>query len=388
MYNNIGTNKKNKCFGCGACANICPKDAITLCEDEKGFLYPNIDKEKCIDCGKCKKVCYFYDKNKIINKPLHFYAVKHKNEKIRKVSTSGGAFTALAEHIINNNGVVYGATYDKDMVVFHERIDTVNGLNKLRGSKYVQSKIDYCFSKIERDLKDGLTVLFTGTPCQAAAIKLYFKDRYQKLILCDIVCHGTPSPKTFRDHINFCEQKTKKKIIDYQFRIKDYGWHSTNHIERIKYKGGKNDSKTALSQSFKYLFYSCKTLRDSCFECPFANVDRVADITIGDFWGIEKYYKEFDDNTGISLMIINTPKGADVFEKINTIVDYIETDKEKSLQHNLIKPTNKPKGVEQFWQEYNVKGYRFILKKYTPYGIKNRCAYYVKNIIKKIIGRK
>ena len=387
--NNVTITKKEKCFGCGACINICPVKAIVMKEDEKGFNYPQIDKSKCIHCGACVKTCPY--NNLTINSDLkkHFYAVKIKDDNIRKISTSGGAFYGMASEIINNNGVVYGALYNKNLAVVHNRITKIEDITKMMGSKYVQSSTENIFGNVKKDVEAGKKVLFTGTPCQIAAIKSFLKKDYSNLILCDIICHGVPSPKTFKDHLSYIEEKRKKNIKNYLFRIKDNGWHSTNHLEKIVYEDESIDSSSILSQSFKYFFYSCKTFRDSCFECPFSNVEhRLSDLTIGDFWGIEKNYPSFDDDLGISLCIIHTKKGMKFFDDIKNKYHIIETEKDKSLQENLIKPTDRPENIEQFWKEYNEKGYDYVLKKYTPYGFKNSIIYSIKKLIKKIINRK
>lgn len=387
--NNVTITKKEKCFGCGACINICPVKAIVMKEDEKGFNYPQIDESKCIHCGACVKACPY--NNLTINSDLkkHFYAVKIKDDNIRKISTSGGAFYGMASEIINNNGVVYGALYNKNLAVVHNRITKIEDITKMMGSKYVQSSTENIFGNVKKDVEAGKKVLFTGTPCQIAAIKSFLKKDYSNLILCDIICHGVPSPKTFKDHLSYIEEKRKKNIKNYLFRIKDNGWHSTNHLEKIVYEDESIDSSSILSQSFKYFFYSCKTFRDSCFECPFSNVEhRLSDLTIGDFWGIEKNYPSFDDDLGISLCIIHNKKGMKFFDGIKNKYHIIETEKDKSLQENLIKPTDRPENIEQFWKEYNEKGYDYVLKKYTPYGFKNSIIYSIKKLIKKIINRK
>ena len=389
IKNNISLTKKVNCFGCGACKNICPVNAIIMKEDEKGFEYPVVDKNKCINCGACIKICPYHNRFNEEKSKKSFYALKIKDENIRKNSTSGGAFYGIASEIINNKGVVYGAVYDKDLNVVHDRITKIDDIEKMMGSKYVQSRIVDIFDKIKKDLESGKKVLFTGTPCQIAAIKRFLKKDYSNLLLCDIICHGVPSPKTFKDHISYVENNRKKIIQNYKFRTKEKGWHSTNHLEKIIFADGTDDSSSILSQSFKYFFYSCKTFRDSCFECPFSNVDcRLSDFTIGDFWGIEKNYPEFDDDFGVSLCIIHTKKGKDMFNIIKDKYYFIETDRDKSLQENLIKPTNKPDGINQFWKDYNQKGYEYALKKYTPYGFKNSIVYRIKNIVKKIINRK
>ena len=387
--NNISLVKKEHCFGCGACKNICPVKAIVMKDDEKGFKYPVVDEDKCINCGACIKSCPYRNQDLNKNYKKHFYALKLKDDSIRKISTSGGAFYGIASEIINNSGVVYGAMYDNNLNVVHDRITKIEDIKKMMGSKYVQSNIEDVFGKIKKDLESNKKVLFTGTPCQIAAVKSFLKKDYSNLILCDIICHGVPSPKTFKDHISFVENKKKKNIKNYMFRTKEKGWHSTNHLEKIVYDDKTSDSSSILSQSFKYFFYSCKTFRNSCFVCGFSNVDcRLSDITIGDFWGIEKNYSEFDDDLGVSLCIIHTDKGMEMFDSIKNKFYFIETERSESLQENLIKPTNKPNGINQFWKNYNEMGYEYALKKYTPYGFKNSVIYRIKNIVKKIINRK
>ncbi|MDD2391373.1 MAG: Coenzyme F420 hydrogenase/dehydrogenase, beta subunit C-terminal domain [Bacilli bacterium] len=390
--------RKEECCGCTACMNICPTKAIKMVEDEEGFLYPKIDQALCINCGKCRKVCPFQNEINISNKLSKptVYAVKHNKESVRMKSSSGGVFTAISDYVLNNGGVVYGAAFDENFNVIHKKAETSEECNKFRGSKYVQSDLSNVYKQIKDLLKSDRQVLFSGTPCQTAGLKSFLtnsRTNTDNLIINDIVCHGTPSPKIWLDYIDFIEKGNKLK--SYSFRFKERGWHGYNIM--AEYKNGKRKINTKELKIFTNLFSSDLLLRPSCHNCKFANIDRKSDITIGDFWGIEKTMPGIDDNKGISLALVNTVKGEQVFEKIKENIDFWENKIEDSLQPNLISPTKKPLKREVFWEYYYKNGFLFIAKKYGGYNfksyMKSKIRYVLQktgtfNLIKSILGKK
>lgn len=379
--------RKEQCCGCMACEKNCPAKAIKIQKDEEGFWYPIIDSELCINCKLCKKICMFQHEAPKHNKVNFVYAVKNKNESIRNKSTSGGFNMGLAMYIIKNNGVVYGAAINNNLEVKHIRITDIDNLKKIYGSKYVQSNIEDVFGLISQDLKENKEVLFTGTPCQVDAIKSFLNNKgitLDKLITCDIICHGVPSNKIFMEHIKFLERMYDKKIVSYQFRTKDYGW--IGHNEKAIFEDGTStsDFKNRYMNIYKELYGSLNIIRPSCYECPYASNNRVGDITMGDFWGIEKINKDFFDNNGISFIKINTKKGENVFNQIKQNFDYINNEIENCKNPQLKGPTLKPKNREIFWREYHSKGYKYVKKKYTTYGIFKRVKVKTYRLLKKI----
>jgi len=378
--------KKQDCCGCTACKTICPKQAITMQPDEEGFLYPQIHQELCAECGLCKKVCAFqngYDTVCNLELP-EVYAVKHKSDDVRYVSSSGGMFTVLSDEILFNGGVVYGVDFDENMVACHQRAESKTQRNKFRGSKYVQSDVRQAFKDVNVDLKTGKQVLFTGTPCQVAGLKEYLIQigtDINNLLLCDNVCHGTPSPLIFSDYLRFCETKREKKIVNYFCRSKINGWHS--HTEKTVYANGQEDYKSILSQLYKEIFHSHIALRPSCHNCKYTNLKRPSDITIADFWGIEKTMPEFDDNKGISLVLLNTAKGQEIFEKVKDGIVFTQSNMADCLQPNLKEPTKPSSKREMFWLDYQENGFEYVVKKYGGYGAKGS----IKRVIIKLLRK-
>lgn len=375
--------KKNNCCGCTACKYICPADAIEMMPDREGFLYPEINQELCIDCGLCRKVCAFqngYDRSDNIQFP-GVYAVKHKNEDVRISSTSGGAFTAISDHILENGGVVFGVAFDDNMNVMHMAAKSKSERNKFKGSKYVQSNLNDVYKKTAQLITEGVQVLFTGTPCQTAGLKHFLaKMDTKNLVLCDIVCHGVPSPLMWREHIKHIQKKRNSKVASYYCRHKVNGWHT--HTEVIIFENGKKEYKSVLSQIHKRLFYSNNILRPACYNCRYTNFERPSDITIADFWGIEKIMPEIDDNKGVSLVLVNTEKGKQIFNSLNTVYKW-ESNVDDCLQPNLIAPTKKPFSREQFWQDYYQNGFEFVAKKYAGYSLIKTIKSKLKIVLKK-----
>lgn len=378
--------KKEDCCGCTACQHICTTKAIDMVPDEEGFLYPLINQNFCVDCGFCKKICAFsngYDKSGNFIQPK-VYAIKHIDDNIRMNSTSGGAFTAISDYILENNGVVYGAAFDENMNVIHQIAKNEEERNALRGSKYVQSDLKSTYSEIKVLLTNNKLVLFTGTPCQTAGLRSYLGDlNTENLILCDIVCHGTPSPLMWREHIKRLEKKENSKMIEYHFRSKIKGWH--NHIEMAIYENGRISYKDDLTQEHRALFYSHNILRPSCHVCKYTNLQRPSDITIADFWGIEKVMPDFDDNKGISLILVNTIRGDKLFKNINNRLIYRESNAIDciSMQAQLQHPPKPCKSRNVFWKDYHLKGYEFVVKKYGGFSLKSRAKNCTKLALRK-----
>lgn len=369
--------KKQDCCGCTACTNICPTQAITMQPDEEGFLYPVINGSLCVNCGVCTSVCPLQSLINIeehLTEPLVF-AVKHPSEDVRMSSSSGGAFTAISDKIIENNSsyTIYGAVFDKidNFTVKHKGAYTTNGREEFKGSKYVQSNLGDIFKAVSQDLKQGKIVLFTGTPCQTAGLNNYLKKAVSKgkkgpaknLILVDLICHGVTSPLLWTQYVDFIQKKYGSKLQDYTFRLKEIGWRGYN--VRTVFENGISKVNTRDIKIYAQLFSSGLALRPACYECKFANMSRPSDITIGDFWGIEKCLLEMDDNKGVSLVLINTEKGKQLFELMKTNVYYKSSSAQDCLQHNLKSPTNRPSKRDLFWRMYNKIGFRYIILRFN-----------------------
>ena len=313
---------KEKCCGCSACANICPAGAISMRADDEGFLYPSVESDKCTHCHLCVDTCPSLSKPKNENspKPLCF-AAWAKDDTIRKTSSSGGVFSLVATEILTENGVVCGAAFDENAHLRHILIDNEKDLYKLRGSKYVQSEIGSVFKDIRKLLKEGRKVLFCGTPCQGAGLRAFLKQNYDNLFVADVVCHGAPSPKVFARYL--CDTLGENaSFSEIAFRDKCNGWKQltlcirNQEEELLKEKAGEN--------SYMNGFLGNLYLRPSCSECPYTTCQRIGDITLGDFWGIQNFKKKLDDDKGTSLLLINNRKGRELLEKIKPLLKVCE----------------------------------------------------------------
>ncbi|MDY3929413.1 MAG: Coenzyme F420 hydrogenase/dehydrogenase, beta subunit C-terminal domain [Clostridia bacterium] len=325
---------KSQCNGCGVCKEICPIKAISLEKDEEGFLYPKIYKDKCIKCGICLKRCPVVNHNEIKKnrEMLRAYAAKTTNEQIRKNSSSGGVFTEIATNIINSNGIVFGAAFDEKFHVRHVGIDNIDELNKLMGSKYVQSEIGTAYTKAKEYLDTGRLVLFTGTPCQIGGLYSFLNKEYDNLYVQDIICHGVPSPMVWQKYIEFRETKSKSKTQKVFFRYKKYGWKT--FAVQFVFKNCKEYVQKAYEDLYMGSYLRNLCLRPSCHNCSFKTKKRDSDITLADFWGIEKVYPEIDDNKGTSLVIINSTKGCELFDCIKKRLNWHEVDFEQAIKYN------------------------------------------------------
>lgn len=361
----IEVKEKDKCCGCYACYNICPQNAIEMKEDEKGFKYPYIDKEKCVSCGLCERVCPILNKSKINNEPKA-YACINKNDHIRSESSSGGIFTLLAENILSKSGVVFGAAFDEDINVKHYMIEKQEDLYKFRGSKYVQSQIGDAYKLAKSKLDEDKYVLFTGTPCQIEGLKSYLRKNYDKLYTQDIVCHGVPSPLVWDKYKKNIENKYKDRIVEFNFRNKEKSWKS--YDLSIKFASGKNIDEKASNNLYMKAFLKDICLRDSCYNCTFKSMNRIADITLADFWGIQKVKPDFDDDKGTSLVVINSKKGKELFESIKSNIRYEEVNIHEAIKYNpsMIKFVPLPNTRETFFRDIHDIDIENAIKKNLP----------------------
>ena len=337
--------KKELCTGCTACQSVCTKACISMQEDELGHLYAQIDETKCIDCGACRKLCPSL--NPVSGaKPSKAYAAISKDVTEYKTSTSGGAAAVLSKHIVENGGVVYGCTGTNGMDNCHVRIDNVADLHKLKGSKYVQSEIGSSYEKAKKHLKEGKKVLFSGTPCQIAGLRKFLRKDYNTLLTVEVVCHGAPAPLVWRTYLNKEIAKCGKDLSGVEginFRDKLTGWKTYS----LSVKLSENIVSASLSKDNDYMraFLSNLSLRHSCYNCPAKSGKSGADITIGDFWGIENVRPELDDDKGLSLVMVNSPKGMTSLKTLNcefVPVGFDEAVKGNSAYYQSVsKPVNR-----------------------------------------------
>ncbi len=311
MKENIKIVEKKSCCGCGACANRCPVDAIRMEWDEEGFYYPKVDETACIYCGKCTAACPALNPRSVNDKEPDCYAA-YADDEIRAVSSSGGIFTLAAEEILDQGGVVAGAAFDEKFRVAHILVDNKKELGRLRSSKYVQSTTDFVYREVEKYLKEGRQVLFTGCGCQVGGLYGFLGKDYDNLFTIDLMCHGGPSPKVFQKYL---EEVHKGKQVTYvSFRDKDYfGW-STEMT--VKYADGGIYRKRRGEDPYYRAFLPCLSVRPHCQICFYSRLPRQADMTLADFWGVQKYNPAYTDGKGTSILVTNNQKGRDMLEKI------------------------------------------------------------------------
>lgn len=352
---------KKDCCGCHACASICAHRAITMQADAEGFLYPVVNKDACTDCGLCEQVC------PVINQssptlPLKVYAAQSYDEDLRRQSSSGGIFTLLAEAVIREGGVVFGAKFDKEWNVIHAWTEAIDGLAAFRGSKYVQSTIGNTYKEAKDFLLQGRKVLFTGTPCQIAGLKRFLRKDYDNLLTADVICHGVPSPLVWQKYLD--EMRAKGEITAISFRDKTHGW--AQYAFRLSYiPTGATTTTNSKEQTlllprseniFMRGFLSDLYLRPSCHACPARSGKSSSDITLGDFWGIQHVYPKLNDNQGHNAVLIRSIKGQAFYDKMNIV--NVESDYDCLLPENPSLEYN-PKHTRyarRFWREFAKKG--------------------------------
>ena len=320
MY--LVTNEKTECCGCRACSEICPRACISFIDDEEGFSYPHIDTIQCIKCHLCEKVCPIYYNNFNEEPDGCVYVGKHNSENVIFNSSSGGAFTAIYEELLKENFIVYGAKFDENLKVIHSAADNVEGCAEFRKSKYILGDTNGCFSKISKDLSTGKKILFTGTPCQCAALVSFLNIKNiskENLILIDILCHGGPNQSLFDIYLQELSWKYNSKVIDFIFRNKKEidGKVNSRSVE-VKFLNGKSVLLNTKRCAFLKGYHSRLFYRSSCSQCRFAKTQRVSDMTIADAWGVEKIYPELVSLKGVSLCLF-----IQSWEKVSYLISLI-----------------------------------------------------------------
>ena len=387
--------ESKKCTGCGACYNICPHGAIQMIEDERGFLKPFIDDTMCVKCGLCEKTCpVLHYESKNFEKPKVF-AFLNNDEKTRLKSASGSVFPVFAKYVLENNGVAFGVIYDDEMKVCHSMATNWQDIEKMQSSKYVQSDTKDTYKKAKKELESGRFVLFTGTPCQIAGLKSYLKKDYDNLLTIDLICHGVPSRKVFEKYNREFMQAKKDsgKILNINMRSKIKGWQYALTTTTTTTTTTYHTPNT--KEYFMQIFLSNLSINDSCCDCQFNKLPRVADITMGDFWGVEHFDKSLDDKKGTSIILLNSPKGEKYFDIVKQFAFIKEVPLEVAIRKNpnIYSSSKAHPKREDFFEDLlmpnaelsklskkHIKTYPFILKlfyKLMPKFIKNWIKTYI-----------
>lgn len=349
----IKITNKSQCCGCEACRSVCPKNCISMKADKEGLVYPQADLSRCIDCKLCEKVCPVLHPISSTKAPLVYGGINNDTD-IRLQSSSGGIFTLIAEQILQKNGVIFGACFDEQWNVVYRYTETKEGLSRFRGSKYVQSHIGNSFLQAKQFLDEGREVLFSGTPCQIAGLKNFLQKPYQNLLTVDVVCHGVPSPKVWQKylHESVCKayhirQGTSfslaDKITNINFRSKEKGW-KTFHV-KIEYQNGKTDLTSVNKDVYMKTFLSNLSLRPICYDCPTKLHHTQSDITLADFWGIDRLHPEMNDDKGCSLILVHNDHALSLLKSLDCQLQKQNLDEviafNSSITHSVKKPVNR-----------------------------------------------
>lgn len=310
---------KNLCSGCGACAAACPKNCIEMTADSEGFRYPIIEQAQCVSCQTCETVCPIISPPHL-SQETTAVAAQSQNNVIRKESSSGGVFSALAEYVLTKGGLICAAIYDEKQRVSHIIIDKPDGIRAMCGAKYAQSRAENCFSRIKKELQEDRYVLFVGTPCQTAGLSQYLGRTYETLILVDMICHGVPSPKVWEKYLRErqASDAPQSEFQNINLRDKESGWSRYSYSVKIQYRNGVVYQMPQGQDWFMRGFVQNLFLRPSCSQCSSKGIERCSDLTLGDCWGIWDIAPEFDDNRGTSLVLIHSKKGQQLWDNISS----------------------------------------------------------------------
>ena len=375
--------KKEICCGCYACSNACPRNCITMVTDNEGFDYPVVNKSSCINCNLCDRVCPFKNDIKRDEKNrIDAYACINKDDKIRNASSSGGIFYILCEYVIEKNGVVFGAAFDKEFNVKHTYAETIQECNKFRGSKYVQSKIGETYKLARKFLDNKRVVLFSGTQCQIKGLKTYLGKQYENLITIDIVCHGVPSQKVLNLYNNSLIKKYKSNIKSISFRDKRRGWKEFSYV--AEFENGKVYSKNMKEDTYMQGFLQNLYLRPSCYRCKAKNFTSGSDISLADYWGVKYIHQDLDDDKGTSLVLVNSNKGEEIFKELATKIIMKKTNLDYAVEKNpcIVKSVQANAERNMFFKNINTnnieKNINRCINKTILYRVKLKIISYIK----------
>lgn len=358
-----------KCYGCQGCLNICPKDAISMKEDEYGYRYPEVDYQKCVKCGLCIKACPELNSYSL-NAPQHIYAAVVDNNETLSTSASGGFASVLSEYVIRRGGTVYGCCEDNFETIGHIRIDSLNDLGKIKNSKYVHSDIRHTFREAKKDLESGRNVLFTGTPCQISGLLGFLRKPYDNLLTMDLVCHGVPPMKMLREQVLSypeCKNVSPDNIyVDFRWKEKIRSGYDRGHIRfglRTAIRSGSNlrivRTENDTVNPYMRCFQTGISLRENCLGCPYARKERISDLTAADFWGLGRSISsDMFDLDGVSLILVNTDKGEEYFKAIRDSFNIQERtfDEAKLCNRCLSKPFKRLENRDKFLKIYKESG--------------------------------
>jgi len=366
-FNLLSFESKSNCCGCRACESICPVGAISMNEDAEGFIYPLVDTEACVNCCLCERVCPVV-KNKKNPHSEYALACYSKDTVIRNNASSGGVFELLAREVIADGGVVFGAAFDNQLTLKHMYADNLQDLKKLCKSKYIQSDTNNVFVKVREFLADKRRVLFVGTPCQVSALNNFLGKQYDQLLTVDFICHGVPSDKMFKSYIHSEEQRRGGIIKSFSFRIKD---GNIKHVHGYSYtieKNGRSKKYRGMffDNPFYFAFKKYLILRPSCYRCKYCTPERVSDITLADFWGIEDYLPYVDFNKGVSMVLVNGEKGQTAFGALHKNIDSYQFGIDVAIKcnHCFSAPTKLPQNREKLMQNYQSLSFNEFIKRH------------------------
>ena len=383
----------NECALCGSCADACPTGAISFDKEYLDFRYPVIDPDKCVSCGLCEKACPVLSlgaKAADTQEEHRVYAARNPDTDVRRSSSSGGVFWALAKNTLSCGGYVCGAVFDEEFHVRHMISNREEDVRKMMGSKYAQSDLTGVYKQVRELLRDGKQVLFTGCPCQVAGLRSFLGSDHENLLTADIICHGIPSGIMLRAHLDYLEKKYRSKIETLCFRDKKYGWHRS--AVRIRFSNGAEYCIPYIADAYIKGFLNGTTLKESCFDCRFRNFRSGSDLTMGDFWGAEAVLPNLDDNIGLSAVIANSEKSITALQQCGLDLHAANLDTVIRYNRKLIDSTKRSSDRDAFYLYAQKNGYSAaigkLLTESLPDKLRREGSYRLRCLRNYLLGRK